>query len=223
MQGALNLGARRADTPCMPLSVPHAALTCALLACLITAPAALAATVSLQAVGSDGKPLPEAVVFLESREAKAAAKPVLGAEVAQVERKFVPQVTVLTVGSELRFPNRDTVRHHVYSFSPAKTFELKLYAGTPANPVSFDKPGIAVLGCNIHDQMVAWVLIVETPYHAVAGKNGTLKIDAPPGNYRLRTWHAGLPPGTPPTDEALVLPAGGASATVKLPLVAGAL
>ncbi len=186
-------------------------------------PVVHAAVVSVQAVGSDGKPLPEAVVFLESREAKAAVKPVVGAEVAQVERKFVPQVTVLPVGSELRFPNRDTVRHHVYSFSPAKTFELKLYAGTPANPVSFDKPGIAVLGCNIHDQMVAWVVVVETPYHAVAAKNGALKIDAPAGTYRLRTWHAGLPPGTPPSDEALVLPAGGTSVTVKLPLAASAL
>ena len=182
-----------------------------------------AATVTVQAVGSDGKPLPEAVVFLESREAKAAVKPMTGAEVAQVERKFVPQVSVLTVGSELRFPNRDTVRHHVYSFSPTKTFELKLYAGTPANPVVFDKPGIAVLGCNIHDQMVAWVVIVETPYHAVAGKNGALKIEAPAGSYRLRTWHPGLPPGTPPTDEALVVPAGGTGVTVKLPLVASTL
>ena len=198
----------------------------ALLACVLAAGLAAparAATVTVQALGSDGKPLPEAVVFLESREARAAVKPLAGQEIAQVDRKFVPQVTVLTVGSELRFPNRDTVRHHVYSFSPAKTFELKLYAGTPANPVLFDKPGIAVLGCNIHDQMVAWVVVVETPYHAVAGKAGTLKIDAPPGSYRLRTWHAGLPPGTPPTDEPLVVPAAGASATVKLPLTAAAL
>ena len=204
-------------------AAPRPALLGCLLGWLLAAPGTHAATVSVQAVGSDGKPLPEAVVFLESREARAAVKPLAGAEVAQVERRFVPQVTVLPVGSELRFPNRDTVRHHVYSFSPAKTFELKLYAGTPANPVSFDKPGIAVLGCNIHDQMVAWVVVVETPYHAVAGKNGALKIDAPAGSYRLRTWHAGLPPGTPPTDEALVLPAGGASVTVKLPLAAGAL
>ena len=213
---------RAAPGCALPACLPACVLAC-LLACLLSAPAARAATVTVQAVGSDGKPLPEAVVFLESREAKAAAKPVAGVEVAQVERKFVPQVTVLTVGSELRFPNRDTVRHHVYSFSAAKTFELKLYAGTPANPVSFDKPGIAVLGCNIHDQMVAWVVVVETPYHAVASKSGMLKIDAPAGNYRLRTWHAGLPPGTPPTDEALVLPTGGASVTVKLPLVASAL
>ncbi len=209
----------RAAVPCPLL----ACLFVCLLACLLTPRAALAATLTVQAVGSDGKPLPEAVVFLESREAKAAARPVVGAEVAQVERRFAPPVTVLTVGSELRFPNRDTVRHHVYSFSPTKTFELKLYAGTPANPVTFDKPGIAVLGCNIHDHMVAWVVVVETPHHAVADKSGGLKIDAPPGSYRLRTWHAGLPPGAPPTDEALVLTAGGASVTVKLPLVAGAL
>jgi plastocyanin len=204
----------------MPRLAHRLALWAALFACL---GAARAAPVSVQAVGSDGKPLPEAVIFLESREAKAASKPMGDVEVAQVERKFVPQVTVVTAGTAVRFPNRDTVRHHVYSFSPAKTFELKLYAGTPANPVTFDKPGIAVLGCNIHDQMVAWVVVVETPFHGTAGKTGALKLDVPPGSYRLRAWHPGLPPGAPASDEALVVPAGGASATVKLPLVAGAL
>jgi plastocyanin len=183
-----------------------------------------AAAVDVQAVGSDGKALPETVVFLESREAKAAAKPMAGVELEQAQRRFARRVTVLTVGSELRFPNRDTVRHHVYSFSPAKTFELKLYTGTPASPVVFDKAGIAVLGCNIHDQMLAWVVVVETPYFALADAQGHLHIDnVPPGSYHLRSWHPGMPPGTPAADEALVVGAAGVAVSVKLPLTAGSL
>jgi plastocyanin len=192
---------------------------------LLTLPglASQAASVAIQALGSDGKPLADTVVFLESSEARVAAKPLANAEVAQAERRFVPRVTVVTAGSELRFPNRDKVRHHVYSFSPTKNFELKLYAGLPANPVLFDKPGIAVLGCNIHDNMVAWVVVVETPHYGQADAKGLVQLDkVPPGTYRLRSWHPGLPPGAPALDEPLVVAAAGAQATVKLPLALAA-
>ncbi len=182
---------------------------------------ACAATLDVKAVGSDGKPLADTVVFLESREAKAAVRPLSGTEVEQAARRFTRAVTVVPVGSEVLFPNRDKVRHHVYSFSPIKTFELKLYSGTPSNPVLFDKAGIAVLGCNIHDNMVAWVVVVETPYFAVSDVHGTVHLDnVPPGNYRLRTWHPALPPGAPAADEPLVLGASGAVANIKLPVTA---
>ena len=151
-----------------------------------------------------GQPLPGAVVFLQSPEARAAVRPTAGAEVAQAGSRFVPEVTVVTVGSAVSFPNRDTVRHHVYSFSPAKKFEIKLYVGTPAAPVVFDQPGIAVLGCNIHDQMVAWVVVVDTPWHGVADADGRVSLpQAPAGSYRLRVWHATLPVGAPATDQGL--------------------
>jgi plastocyanin len=186
--------------------------------------AASAAAVEVQATGSDGKPLAETVVFLESAQAKAAARPLQAVEIEQDKRRFTQRVTVVTLGSEVAFPNRDTVRHHVYSFSPVKNFELKLYSGKSANPVLFDKPGIAVLGCNIHDNMVAWVVVVETPHHAIADAKGSVRLEnVPPGNYRLRSWHPGMPPGAAALDEALVVPAGGASARIKLPLVAASL
>ena len=200
--------------------LPHA------LACLLLAAAGptRAAVVEVQAQGSDGRPLVDTVVFLESAGAKAAARPMSGVEIEQAKRQFTRRVTVVTVGSEIAFPNRDTVRHHVYSFSPVKPFELKLYSGKPANPVLFDKSGIAVLGCNIHDNMVAWVVVVETPYHAVADASGQLRLDnVPPGSYRLRSWHPALPPGAPAFDETLVVTAAGASARVKLPLTGAAL
>ncbi|MGZ5766445.1 MAG: methylamine utilization protein, partial [Caldimonas sp.] len=107
---------------------------------------------------SAGRALADAVVMLEPTTGRLPTSPMVGVRIAQAQRQFSPQVTVVTVGTPITFPNLDTVRHHVYSFSPAKTFELKLYAGVPAAPVVFDKPGVAVLGCNIHDHMVAWVV-----------------------------------------------------------------
>jgi plastocyanin len=176
-----------------------------------------AATVQVKVQDSAGKAVPDAVVYLESREAKAAAKPAKGVEIAQINREFTPRVTVLPVGTSVQFPNRDTVRHHVYSFSPTKTFELKLYAGKEASPVTFDKPGVAVLGCNIHDNMVAWVVVVETPYFGHAASGGSVELDnVPPGNYRLRTWHPGLPVEAQPADQALTVPPNGISLTVGL-------
>ena len=176
----------------------------------------IAATVEVQVNDEAGKPLPNAVVFLESREAKQAAKPLPNAVIAQVAKQFDPTVTVVSVGTSVQFPNRDKVRHHVYSFSPAKTFELKLYAGTEANPVVFDKPGVAVLGCNIHDNMAAWVVVVETPYFALSAETGKISLsNVPQGNYRLRIWHPELPVGSPATDQALMVGAANISLSVR--------
>ena len=182
---------------------------------------ASAATVQVQVQDAAGKPLAGAAVFLESREARAAAKPAAGAEIAQVGKQFDPRVLVVPVGTSVSFPNRDTVRHHVYSFSPAKTFELKLYTGTAATPVVFDKAGIAVLGCNIHDNMAAWVVVVETPHYGSSTAAGTVLMgNVPAGNYRLRVWHPGLPVGAPATDQALAVGAADSSSTLRLPGVA---
>jgi plastocyanin len=191
---------------------------------LALAPAcATAATVKVQVQDAAGRPLPDAVVFLESPEAAAAVKPTAAAEIAQVNQQFLPMVNVVAVGTSVQFPNRDTVRHHVYSFSPTKTFEIKLYAGKPANPVLFDRPGIAVLGCNIHDKMTGWVVVVETPYYGRAGGDGQVELNnVAPGTYHLRTWAAQLPPGAPAADQALtVSAAGGASVRVQLGVAAG--
>ena len=177
-----------------------------LLTWALTVAAAQAALVTVQVQDGSGKQLPGAVVFLESREARQLAKPLAGAEIAQVSRQFVPRVLVVPVGTAVTFPNRDTVRHHVYSFSPNKQFELKLYTGTAANPVVFDKPGIAVLGCNIHDNMTAWVVVVETPFFASSDTAGAVSLrDVPAGNYRMRVWHPGLAVGAPAAEQALVV------------------
>ena len=180
--------------------------------------AAWAASVQVDVQDAAGQPLGGAVVFLESAEARRLVKPLAEQEMSQENKQFVPEVRVLTVGTELRFPNRDTVRHHVYSFSPAKKFELKLYTGTPATPVRFDQPGVVVLGCNIHDQMVGWILVLDTPYFAqtpaTAGK--AFMGEVPPGRYRLRAWHPRLPAGAPAQEQDLTVTASGALATVRM-------
>jgi plastocyanin len=174
---------------------------------LLHALTALAACAPLPATAA---PLAEAVVLLEPIVGKAAVRPLPDVEISQAQRQFSPRVTLITVGTQVHFPNFDTLRHHVYSFSKAKTFEIKLYSGVPARPVLLDKPGVAVLGCNIHDRMAAWVVVADTPWHALSGADGIARMaDAPPGGYRLSVWHPGLAANSPPPTRSVQLgPAG---------------
>ncbi|HEX5805160.1 MAG TPA: methylamine utilization protein [Macromonas sp.] len=164
-----------------------------------------------------GRALPDAVVFLESPTAARQARPMTGVEMAQANKAFVPQVLPVTRGTAVHFPNRDTVRHHVYSFSAIKPFELKLYIGTPANPVLFEQTGVAVLGCNIHDHMVGWVLVLDTPYFQRSDAQGVARLpQAPPDRYRLRVWHPRLPVGAAAHSQPLLLGDTAQTVTVQL-------
>jgi plastocyanin len=168
----------------------------ALVACALRAPAATLDIIVTDAASA--APLADAVFMLEPASGRLPVKTMSGVQIAQRERQFTPRITVVTVGTAVAFPNFDTVRHHVYSFSPVKTFELKLYAGVPREPVVFDKPGVAVLGCNIHDQMAAWVIVVDTPLYARSAADGRARIEnVPVGSYRLRVWHASVGTGEP--------------------------
>jgi plastocyanin len=112
----------------------------------------------------------------------------------QINKQFAPRISVIQTGTEIDFPNSDNIRHSVYSFSTPKPFTLKLYAGKPAAPLLFDNPGVVVLGCNIHDRMAAWVVVVDTPYFGRTDSTGNLKLrDLPAGRYRLVAWYPGLP------------------------------
>ena len=127
-------------------------------------------------------------------------------EVDQVDKQFVPYVKTIFVGSTLRFPNSDNIRHQVYSFSPAKKFELPLYAGTNAPPVTFDKPGVVVLGCNIHDWMIGYIYVSETPFYAKTGALGTATLsDMPPGEYTVRIWHPSMDRAEETTNRRVIL------------------
>jgi plastocyanin len=187
--------------------------------CLAAAvPAAHAGAVTVQVHDAAGQPLADAVVLLDPAVGKLPVKPMPQVDISQARRQFSPRVTVVTVGTPVNFPNFDTVRHHVYSFSPVKTFELKLYAGVPHTPVVFDRPGAAVLGCNIHDRMAAWVVVVDTPFHARTDARGQVRLDGvPPGAYLLRAWHAAVPEGREPAPVAFTVSAGEARGELTLP------
>jgi plastocyanin len=195
-------------------------LSCAVataLACPLAASAA-GASLKVSVVDSLGHPLPDAVVLLEPATGRLPVKPMAQIDIAQNQRQFSPQLTVITTGTPVNFPNFDTVRHQVYSFSPIKSFELKLYTGVPNAPVVFDKPGVAVLGCNIHDGMTAWVVVVDTPHHARTPTSGEVRIEGiAPGAYRLRAWHANVPEGAAPAPQNLTFNHGDLTARIQLP------
>ncbi len=164
-----------------------------------------------------GQPLANAVVQLNSPAAAKATKSGVAPAIVQRDKAFHPLVTVITTGTSVSFPNEDSVRHHVYSFSPAKRFELKLYSGTPAAPVVFDKPGLVVLGCNIHDHMVAWIHVVDTPYHGTTDAQGRLSLtNVPNGRYQLQVWHQRMPPQAPLAPQAVEI--GAADKTLPITL-----
>lgn len=147
----------------------------------------LHADVQIRIVDQQGVPLADAVAELQLSHPPQITK---HAEVAQKDLTFVPFVSAVQKGTAIDFPNQDKTRHHVYSFSPAKVFELKLYAGKPEAPVVFEKAGIVALGCNIHDHMQAFVYVGESPYFAVSNEQGIAQIPAvPDGDYQLKVWH----------------------------------
>ena len=153
---------------------------------------AWAGGVDVIVTSADGKPVRDAVVYAENAASAKAPLTAVGYAIEQKGKQFLPSVNVVQAGTAVQFPNNDSVRHHVYSFSPTKTFELKLYSGVPAAPVVFDKPGTVVLGCNIHDNMAAWVHVVDTPYFAKTDETGKARLSLPSGSYMLKTWHARL-------------------------------
>lgn len=153
-----------------------------------------AATLSVQVRDINGSPLQNAVVTATWAGDSAPSPDTKPAIMAQEHRAFVPHVLVVPRGSLVAFPNRDTTRHEVYSFSPAKVFEIDLYAGQPKNPILFDKSGVVVLGCNIHDTMQGFILVTEAPAWGKSDAQGHLTLSGlPSGQVTLSVWHPWLP------------------------------
>jgi plastocyanin len=167
-----------------------------------------AASVTVMVTDAAGAPLPDAVVYAEAAGSQALPKALKAVEIQQKGRRFLPLVSVVQAGTEISFPNNDTVRHHVYSFSTPKVFELKLYSGTPGSPVLFDKPGTVVVGCNIHDQMLAYIQIVNTPYFAHTDAAGRAQIEGvAAGKYALKMWYYKTPAATQIMEQVLTVAA----------------
>ena len=119
---------------------------------------------------------------------------------------FVPHVLIVQAGTSVLFPNNDVVSHHVYSFSDAKAFEFPLYKGNAHPPLLFEKPGLVVLGCNIHDGMLGYVVVVDTPHFAKTDEQGVARIDGvPSGDYVVAAWTPrARPAALPPTQQITV-------------------
>ena len=161
----------------------------------LTASIARGADLSVAVVDALERPLPGAVVYLTGAGLAPRADPPV-VVIDQKNKQFEPRISVIPAGTSVTFPNSDQIRHSVYSFSPAKTFSLKLYSGKPASPVVFDKPGLVVLGCNIHDKMAAWLFVVDTSAYAQAGANGQAVLrNISPGSYMLYVWYPGVDDG----------------------------
>lgn len=194
-----------------PAFRPLAAAALLALACV-----AHAGGVTVELTDRGGRALEDAAVFLEPVAGKVPPLRPRAVVIEQKDKRFVQAVTVVQTGQAIAFPNLDTVRHHVYSLSQAKLFELKLYSGVPASPVVFDKPGIVVLGCNIHDTMAAFVRVVDTPWHGRTDAAGKVRIDGvPDGDYRLKVWHPGQPAVEVAAEQALKV-AGDVAVTLRL-------
>ncbi|WP_321797356.1 methylamine utilization protein [Caballeronia sp. J97] len=149
-----------------------------------------AANVRVQVVDQAGAPVSDAIVYALPVNDKLPATKPAPAVIDQIKRRFVPMVSVVQTGASVTFPNKDNIEHDVYSFSPPRRFELNLYHGIPANPVVFDKPGLVVMGCNIHDAMVAYLLIVDTPWFAKTDASGVATIEnLPAESYKVVAWH----------------------------------
>lgn len=175
-------------------SVQQLASAASLLFALLawSAPAA-AGRLTVQLSDAGGKPLYQAVVVARPVGA-AAVRASAGAELmVQQGQSFDPAVMVVAAGAEVGFPNKDRMRHHIYSFSEAKRFEVRLYSGEDVPTVVFDKPGVITLGCNIHDWMRGYIYVADSPYFAVSDATGIAVIEVlPDASYELVLWHPDL-------------------------------
>jgi plastocyanin len=160
-----------------------------LLAALARAPSAPAATLVISVQYPDGHALAGAVVTARPLDGPGKRPPPVRAIVDQVDRAFAPDLLVIPVGSTVEFPNSDSVSHQIYSFSPAKRFKLPLYRGTPYPPVQFDQAGVVTLGCNIHDDMLAYLVVTDAPYFGRTDQSGAWVAEVPRGRYRVSIWH----------------------------------
>ena len=180
---------------------------------------AYAGSVSGRAVSQDGAPVTDAVLTAVPADGGiVAAKPGSKAVMIQEGKQFIPYVLAVQAGTTVDFPNHDSFRHQVYSFSTAKTFELKLYGSGEIGSVLFDKPGAVPVGCNIHDNMLAYVYVTPGPHFALTGAEGAAQLKGlPAGTYTISAWHPHQR-GVSPSQQVTVSADGDVEVKVELRL-----
>jgi plastocyanin len=181
----------------------------ALLLCLGACSAAWTADLQVRVLQQNGKPLRGAVVTVHVIAASAPAAAPVQAVMDQVNLAFAPDLLVIPVGSKVSFPNTDKVSHEVYSFSSAHPFKLGLYRGKPYPPEVFDRPGLVTLGCNIHDAMLAYILVTDAPYYGLTAADGAwAQTDVARGRYRVEIWSPRLAGATQTLQQEITVNAG---------------
>jgi plastocyanin len=168
-----------------------------------------AGTLSVRVVDGDGRPIGGVAVYAVPSKPSAPAAAHVPRPTAVMDQRhtaFVPHLLVVQTGTLVDFPNNDTVSHHVYSFSAAKTFELTLYKGDPHPPVLFDHPGVVVLGCNIHDSMLGYILVVDTPHFSLTDAAGKVELGGlGADDYTVTAWTPRARPKNLPASTAVNL------------------
>ena len=159
---------------------------------LLAAGSPRAATLAVNVATPDGHAVPNAVVTVRPLDGTPRHPAPIRAVMDQVNRAFTPDLLVIPVGSTVEFPNSDAVSHQIYSFSPAKRFQLPLYRGKPYPPVHFDQTGVVTLGCNIHDEMLAYLVVTDAAWYGRTNAAGAWSIELPRGRYRVALWHPRL-------------------------------
>ncbi len=147
------------------------------------------ATLTVKVLLPNGHPLGGVVVTVNPVSAPARPAAPVQAVMDQINRAFAPDLLVIPVDSTVAFPNSDSVSHQIYSFSSAKRFQLPLYRGKPYPPVVFDQPGVVTMGCNIHDEMLAYIVITDAAFFGRTSAAGSWTADVPGGGYRVSIWH----------------------------------
>jgi plastocyanin len=182
----------------------------AVAAAILCSSVAHAAVLEVAVRDASGAPVTDAAVYAIAATGPTEARGARSREIEQIDREFVPYVTVVQAGTTVTFPNRDPILHHVYSFSPAKSFEIKLYTGKSPEEIVFDKPGIVTLGCNIHDWMIAYIVVVPTAHFARTDASGKVRLrDLPAGAYEVHAWHPNQRSAVSPQGIALDAQASG--------------
>ena len=201
---------------------------CSAIVALAAAAHSAAATLEVSVVDEQGRPIENVAVYATPANAgehggagttvTQAGAAAANAVMDQHDLQFVPHLLVVQAGTLVTFPNGDDVSHHVYSFSETKTFELPLYKGDVYPPVLFDRPGIVVLGCNIHDGMLGYVVVVDTPHFTQTNEQGVALIDGvPTGDYVVTAWTPRVrPTGLPPSQRVTVTEQGTAAAEIRI-------
>ena len=147
-------------------------------------------TINMVIKDQHGQALPNAVVELNHSSSSKPESNLPTAVMDQVNKQFSPELLIVQQGQYVNFPNSDNIRHHVYSFSQAKPFQLKLYSGQPEEPIKFDQQGVVVLGCNIHDSMVGYIYVAHSEQVYTSNEQGRIELQVDSFPVQASVWHS---------------------------------